>query len=203
MGQSEARAEHGLLERARAGDGDALRALLERHEPRLRRRLDRGVPPPLRRRVSVADVMQETWLVAFRRIGEFEDRGDGAFDAWLAAIADLKLREAVRRHLLTEKRAGGREVTRGARPNSSAFAARGPSPSDAAIGEETRRRAERAMAGLPEDYRTVLALVQIDGLTLADAAARMDRSYEAVKKLYGRAASQLAKDMRMRPSGTS
>jgi RNA polymerase sigma-70 factor (ECF subfamily) len=153
------------------------------------------VPPPLRRRVSVADVMQETWLVAFRRIAEFEDRGDGAFDAWLAAIADLKLREAVRHHLLTEKRAGLREVTRGARPNSSAFAGREPSPSDAAIGEETRSRAERALAGLPEDYRQVLLLVQVEGLTLAGAAARMERSYEATKKLYGRAVSRLAKEM--------
>ena len=153
MGRSDRSAEHDLVDRARAGDGEALRALLERHEASLRRRLDRSVPPPLRRPVSVADVMQETWLVAFRRTADFDDRGDGAFDAWLAAIADLKLREAVRHHLLTEKRAGSREITRGARPNSSAFADREPSPSDAAIGEETRERAERAMAGLPEDYR--------------------------------------------------
>lgn len=190
--------EHSLVDRARAGDGAALRALLERHEAKLRRRLDRSVPPPLRRRVSVADVMQETWIVAFRRIAEFEDRGDGAFEVWLAAIADLKLREAVRHHLLTEKRAGGREVTRGARPNSTAFPGREPSPSDAAIGEETRSRAERAMAGLPDDYREVLTLVQVDGLALAAAATRMGRSYEAVKKLYGRAVSRLAKDMQTR-----
>ena len=53
----------------------------------------------------------------------------------------------------------------------------------------------------PDSRRTtvkVLALVQIEGLTLADAAVRMDRSYEAVKKLYGRAASRLAKDMQPR-----
>jgi len=187
--------EHDLVLRARAGDVDALRALLEEHEAGLRRRLDRGVPPPLRRRVSVADVLQETWLVAFRRIAEFEDRGDGAFEAWIAAIADNKLREALRRHLLTEKRAGGREVTRGARPNSSAFRGREPSPSEVAIGEETRVRAEQALAALPDDHREVLGLVQIEGLTLADAAVRMGRSYEATKKLYGRAASKLAKGM--------
>ncbi len=103
--------------------------------------------------------------------------------------------EALRHHLLTEKRAGGREVTRGARPNSSAFRGREPSPSEVAIGEETRRRAAEALSELPEDHREVLALVQVEGLTLADAAVRMGRSYEATKKLYGRAASRLAKGM--------
>jgi DNA-directed RNA polymerase specialized sigma24 family protein len=107
--------EHDLVARARGGDEEALRALLERHEARIRRRVDRNLPPPLRRRVSVADVVQETWLVAFRRIADFEDRGDGAFEAWLAGIADLKLREVVRRDLLTEKRAGGRAASRLAR----------------------------------------------------------------------------------------
>lgn len=200
MERSRSPREHGLVARARGGDADALRTLLESGEARLRRRIDRGVPAQLRRRVSVADVLQETWIAACRRIGRFEDRGDGAFDAWLAAIADRKLREAIRHHLVAAKRAGGREATRGARPSSAAFADPGPSPSEKAIGEETRLRASRAMAALPDDYRDVLTLVQADGLTLAEAADRMRRSYEATKKLYGRAASRLAKEMRELPA---
>ena len=65
--------EHAQVGRARAGDGEPLCALLEQHEAKLRRRLDRSVTPPLRRCASAADVLQETWLVAFRRIAEFED----------------------------------------------------------------------------------------------------------------------------------
>ena len=60
--------EHELVVRARAGDGDALRALLEQQEDKLRRRLDRRVPPTLRRRVSVADVLQETYGRAASRL---------------------------------------------------------------------------------------------------------------------------------------
>jgi DNA-directed RNA polymerase specialized sigma24 family protein len=51
------------------------------------------------------------------------------------------------------------------------------------------------LKGLPEDYRRILELVQFEGLTLRDAAGRMGRSYEAAKKLYGRALSRFAKEL--------
>jgi len=104
----------------------------------------------------------------------------------------LKLRELVRRFLATDKRRGADEISRGARPDTAQFAGRGPSPSEAASAREMKRRAARAFDALPEDYRVVLRLVQSEGLTLGDAGARMGRSREATKKLYGRALSKLA-----------
>jgi RNA polymerase sigma factor (sigma-70 family) len=49
----------------------------------------------------------------------------------------------------------------------------------------------RALGALPPDYREILRLVREEGLTLREAAQRMNRSREAAKKLYGRALFRL------------
>ena len=72
------------------------------------------------------------------------------------------------------------------------FEGRGPSPSEFAMGEELKSGVERAMEALPEDYKTILRLVQIEQLTLRDAGERIGRSREAAKKLYGRALNRHA-----------
>ena len=187
--------EHALTARVRTGDEAAWTALFARAEPSLRARIELKLPPALRRKVSVEDVLQEARLVAFRRIGEFEDRGDGAFAAWMARIAELKLLEMVRRYLATGKRRGAKEISRGARPDTAQFLGRGPSPSDVASAREQKARVSRALAGLRPDYRTVLTLVQFEQLTLAQAGERMGRSREAMKKLYGRALTKLAESL--------
>jgi RNA polymerase sigma-70 factor (ECF subfamily) len=181
-----------LVRRARGGSAPALRALFERHESALKGFLDRRLPAGLRRKVAPEDILQEAWLVANARLAEFEDRGEGAFRAWLMRIAEFKLREAVRAYLGTRKRADVREVSRGGRPDTSAFLGDSPSPSEVAQGNEMRDAAAKAMATLPDDYREVLRLVQVEGLTLKLAAERMGRSHEAVKKLYGRALARFA-----------
>ena len=182
--------ERTLAERARAGDETAFRALWDAATPRVRRRLERLLPPALRRKVDVDDVLQEASIVAVRRIGEFEARGEGAFAAWLQRIAELKLREAVRRFLGTAKR--GREVTKPDRPSTAKFEGRGPSPSEVAQAAELRARASVALDALAPDYREILHLVQIEMLPLAEAAVRMNRTPEAARKLYGRALSRYA-----------
>ena len=55
------------------------------------------------------------------------------------------------------------------------------------MGEELAHRAQRALERLSDDYRCVLRLVQVEGTNLREVAEVMGRSYEAVKKLYGRA----------------
>jgi len=181
-----------LIERVRDGDDAALRTLFERHDGMLRRRVQRQLPPALRRRVSTDDVLQEAHIVAFQRFGEFEERGAGAFAAWLGRIADLKVNEAIRCHLGTQKRGANREVSRGDRPDTAQFRGRGPTPSEDAIGRELRAAAERRLRELRPSQREILALIQADGLTLTQAALRMGRSYEATKKLYARALARLA-----------
>ena len=185
-------ADQVLIDSFRDGDESALRILFDRHEPRLRSRIEPLLPPPLRRKVSVEDILQETYFTAYRRLDEFTSERDGAFGAWLRQIATYKLREEVRRYNETAKRGAVREVTRGARPDTVWFQGRDPSPSEAAIGEELRVQAAAALESLPPNYGKVLRLVQVEHLTLREAAERMGCTRDAAKKLYGRALNRLA-----------
>lgn len=181
-----------LIARIRGGDEGALRPLFRRYEGPVRARIERRIPADLKRKFSVEDVLQETYLTAFVRIGDFESRGDGSFGAWLARIALNKLREEIRRFRSTRRRGERQEVTKGARPDTLWFQGRDPSPSQCAMGHELEVRLEAAMAALPDDYRRALELVQAKRRTLREAAAEMGRSHEAMKKLYARAVARLA-----------
>ncbi len=185
--------DEALIARARSGDGDALKALFDRYAALLRDRIRQWLSPALRRKVSASDILQEAYLVALRRVADFEHRGDGSFGRWLARIVELKMREVVRKYAGTDKRGAVAEVSRGARDPTANFAGGAPTPSQMAMASELRQRAAVAMEKLPPDYREIVRLVQEEGLTMAEAAARMGRSRNAVKHLYGRALSRFAK----------
>lgn len=181
-----------LILRSREGDEEAFAVLCSRYEGLLQARIRPWLSAPIRRKVSILDVLQETLLTAHRRLDDFEDRGEGAFGAWLARIAELKAREAVRRYAGAAKRNVGQEVTRGQRPETALVPGAGPSPSEQAIAGERQDQIHRAMERLPDDYRRVLTLIQLDHVSLDTAATLMSRSRQAVKKLYSRALARLA-----------
>lgn len=179
----------------RSGDPAAFDSLFERNAEALLARIRRLLPAAVRRKVSVSDVLQETRITAYEKRAAFEEGGEAGFRGWLLRIAELKAREAFRHHAGTAKRAAGREIQAN---ESTAFAdlrAPGPSPSEVAMESERRQSVERALAALPEDYRTILVLTRFEGLSLADAATRMGRSREAAKKLHGRAMARFAREM--------
>ena len=186
-----------LVRRFRAGDNEALNALFERHEALLRGRAERCLPRYLRRRVSVADVLQETRLVALQRRDAFEDRGDDAFRRWLLGIVENKARRAVQWHD-AQKRDVRREVTRGQRPTTAHVVGAQTSPSEAAIGAELRAFVQDVLDDLPEDYRQILHLVRERHLNLKQAAEVMARSHEATKKLYQRALARFTAEFEKR-----
>ena len=178
--------EEGLAQRACAGDDEALCVLLDRHEALLRGRIAQLLPPYIRRRLSVSDVLQEARLVAVAKREAFEWRGDGSFRAWLLAIAENKARRAVQTHRDVGLRSVRREVTRARRLGTHQYAARQPTPSEAAMAAEVARFAREAMEALPQDYREVLRLHREEELPLQEVALRIGRSYDATRKLYGR-----------------
>jgi RNA polymerase sigma-70 factor (ECF subfamily) len=180
-----------LVARARAGDDEAFAALCRRHEARLRALVGRRLGPAVQRKVSVADVLQETWIVAHHGLGAFEPRHGGAVAAWLARIAVHKAQEAVRHHAGAARRAVGREVSRPDRPVTGDVPGSVASPSRRAGDREDRERLHAALARLPRRQREVLQLVQLNGLGLEATAVLLARSKEAVRKLYGRALQRL------------
>ena len=183
-----------LIRRFQRGDRDALQELFDRHGALLRQFADRQLPRELRRRVSVADVIQETNLVALEHCEEFEERGAGSFRSWLFRLVELRVKEAVRTHARTARRAVRREAARDARPATNQLMGGGATPSQVAIGFETADIARRALAAIPKHYREVLRLHREEHVPLREVAERTGRSYDATKKRYGRALSAFTKE---------
>jgi len=184
-----------LVRRFRAGDETAARGLFERHADELRARAARGMPRAMRPRVAASDVVQEAWLAAFLRLADFEDRGEGSFRRWLATIAENKALDEVRHHVGATKRDVRREIDVQSGIVRLAGPARERSASADLRDAEDRAQVERAMSALPAAQREVMRLVHEERLTVEQAAARMNRSLAAVRKLYSRAVLRLAEEI--------
>src|SRR5262245_50287549 len=100
-----------LLRRAGAGDTAALGALLEAHRKRLRRMVRLRLDPRLQGRVAPSDVLQEAFLQAAQRLAQYLREPNMPFFLWLRFLTGQKLLELRRRHLGTEARDAGREVS--------------------------------------------------------------------------------------------
>jgi RNA polymerase sigma-70 factor (ECF subfamily) len=176
-----------LLERAKAGDRQALDALIARYLPRLRRWAHGRLPGWARDLAETQDLVQETVFKAFTQVERFEIRGEGALQAYL--------RQALINRIRTEIRRAGR------RPQSAALDSQaedaGPSPLEAAIGQEAVERYESALSRLrPEDREAIIGRIEL-GLTneeLADALGKP--SPNAARMAVERALLRLAKEMR-------
>jgi RNA polymerase sigma-70 factor (ECF subfamily) len=191
MASHESMADEALVEGIRAGDEEAFRVLADRYSRKLHAHVQRRLLPGMRRRLAASDILQEANLVVLERCSDFENRGDGSFRRWYSRIVDLKVKEAVERHVQTGKRGVGEEVSRSGRGSTAGFPARGPSPSQVAAGRELREAVRSAMKDLPEIYREVLVLVQERQLGMKEASKHLGRSPDAVRKLYGRALARM------------
>src|SRR5262245_14162617 len=98
-------AEPELVAAATGGDRASLERLLLAHYDRLAQRVASKLPPRLQATQAVEDILQLTFLQAFRDISRFEPRPDAGFGDWLAQIADNRLLDAIK-HEVRAKRGG-------------------------------------------------------------------------------------------------
>jgi RNA polymerase sigma-70 factor (ECF subfamily) len=187
-----------LLERAVAGDEEALETLLLQHFDHLAADIARRIPADVRGTLAPDDVVQDAFIVAFQRIREFQPQGDGAFLGWLARIAEHRLLDAVKT-LRAAKRGGGWQRLADAHdpertglvPLLEMLPQSSRTPSRSAAVHEALTALAAAIEQLSPDYRDVLRLRFIESLPVADCAARMQRSEGAVHMLLGRALAAL------------
>lgn len=181
-----------LIASARAGEPDALGRLLERYRPYLTLLARVQIGRRLQSKADADDVVQDAFLEAHRAFPRFEGSTEPTLTRWLRQVLAGQLAHLVRRYFGARARSLGLEQSLCADLDSSSgvlaggLAAGGPSPS-----EEARRR-ERAvlvadvLGRLPEDYREVVTLRQLEGLPFADIAARMGRTVDSIQKLWVR-----------------
>jgi RNA polymerase sigma-70 factor (ECF subfamily) len=150
---SEAPAEQELVSRARNGDRDAFRLLVERYEGRVYA-IAYGL---LGHREDAREVAQEAFLKAYRMLGSF--RGDAGFYTWLYRIVvnlaiDLRRRD---RPAPLEDPDRMRD-------------ARSEDPAGEAYRGELRAAIRTAIDGLPPEQRAVIVLRELEGLSYAEIA---------------------------------
>ncbi len=150
---AEVESERVLAERILAGDDLAFRQLYRRHTPRLHQLLLRLLGG---READAEDAVQDTWLKATERLGSF--RWESAFGTWLCAIGLNVVREQARR--------------RSRRPEV-AWPEHHDPPQAAPLERVEPMDLEGAIAGLPEGYRTVLVLHDVEGYTHEEIGAAM------------------------------
>ena len=180
-------ATYRLLERAKAGDREALDVLFTRHIPVLRRWASGRLPRWARDIAETQDLVQETVLQVFRRVEAFEPRGEGALQAYL--------RQAVMNRIRNEFRKKGR------RPSFDGLDEQVPgdrtSPLDAAIRQEQLDRYESALSRLSEQERDlIIARVEV-GLTYEEMAEALGKpSWNAARMATARALLRLAEELK-------
>jgi RNA polymerase sigma-70 factor (ECF subfamily) len=185
--------ENSSIAPAVKGDKEALSTLLQAHAPELRRAL--SVESRWLSRFDVDDVMQVTFLEAFLHIHRFDPAAPGSFSGWLLSIARNNVRDLKREALAAKRPAPDKQVALYAGQSSVALIERlvgsSTTPSRAFAANEAQGILELALKKLPEDYREVVQLYDLEGNSAAQVARQLRRSVGAVYMLRGRAHDRL------------
>src|SRR5947207_4752941 len=192
-----------LLERARAGDREALNALFVRYHDRLRRMVEMRLDTRLQARLDASDVVQEAYVEVAERLEEYLRDPKVPLFLWLRLVVGERLLRLHRHHLGTQMRDAGREVSlyRGALPaaSSAALAAqllgRHTSPTQAAVRAERILRVQEALNALEPMDREILSLRHFEELTAGETAQVLGIEESAAAKRYFRALKRLKETM--------
>jgi RNA polymerase sigma-70 factor (ECF subfamily) len=186
------------VEKAKAGDQDALCALLGAFGPMVRDRLKGKISQQWRSSLDEDDVMQVTYLEAFLLIEQFTPRGPGSFMAWLSQVAENNLRDALRGLQAVKRPNPKRRVQVSGTASRDSFVALVDllgtdhgTPSRVAAIDEATQFVEAALGQLPPDYERVVRLYDLEGQSAADVAAQLGRSPGAIYMLRARALERL------------
>ena len=176
-----------LIERARAGDQEALERLFARHLKPLQRWASGRLPKWARDLTDTDDLVQETLLQTFRRIEQFEPRRVGALQAYLRQAVLNRIRNELRRKARHphETDLDGIEVESV------------ESPLEQAIGREAVERYEVALQRLTgEEREAIIARVEM-GYSYEELAEALGKpTSEAARKAARRALVRLAEEMK-------
>ena len=179
--ERDAFSDEDVVKRVRAGQVDLFEVLMRRYNQRVYR-LARAV---LRNDSEAEDVAQEAWVRAYTHLDQFAGRA--AFSTWLSRIALHEAWARVRRGKRLEAIEPDPESA--GRPMRQTSA--DPDPEGVVLGREMRSLLEEVVEALPESYRTVFVLRQIEELSTAETAECLELSEETVKTRLHRARATL------------
>jgi RNA polymerase sigma-70 factor (ECF subfamily) len=173
--------DEALVARARAGDRDAMEALLASVAPSIRRFAGRMC----RNEADADDVLQDALLSIATHLDGFEGRS--SLPSWAFTIA---------RTACSRRRRGRKNAPTEGEAALAGYAADAPGPEDRTSSLETSAMVARALDGLADDYREVLLLRDAEGLTAPEAALALGVSVDALKSRLHRARTALRDALR-------
>jgi RNA polymerase sigma-70 factor (ECF subfamily) len=186
-----------LLCQAREGDGAVLGELFELYRNYLELLARLQIGRRLQSKVDAADLVQETFLAAHDNFDQFRGTTEAELAGWLRQILASRLAKLIRRfygtsrrdvrlerRLTTELEQSSRDLDRNLEcPESS--------PSERAARREQAVLLADTLRKLPDDYREVLILHHLEGLTMPEVARKLNRSLDSVKNVWLRALARL------------
>jgi RNA polymerase sigma-70 factor (ECF subfamily) len=190
------------LPAARAGSSEALGQVLETCRGYLLLIAQQELDTALQAKGGASDLVQQTFLEAQRDFTGFHGTTHAALLAWMRQLLINNLAN-FRRDFHRDKRRVTREI---ALPSGNSSRRRGggldagsATPSVEMMRNEQTEALERALAKLPEDYRRVIQLRYREERSFEAIAKLMQRSQNAVRKLWSRAIERLQQELDANP----
>ena len=175
-----------VVRRVRAGETALFEILMRRHN----RRVYRVARAIVKDDSEAEDVMQEAYVNAYTHLHQFEERAQ--FSTWLTRIA---VHEALARVRKRDRLTEFDENEETSEQTMAAFNFIGRTPEQHASNAELRALLEAAVESLPQGYRVVFVLREIEGLNTAETAESLGVTEETVKTRLHRARALLREEL--------
>lgn len=181
-----------LVPRAKNGDQNAQAQIFEQIYDVVLNMAQKNFGRELQQRQNPSDVVQQTMARMLNGFEGFRGESEAEFFGWLNAILKNEIC-VLQRNQNLQKRDVKKEIrgTAGEKGMAMQGIDRQPTPGSAAIASEKVKLLQSALAKLPEDSAQVIRLRNLEELSFNEIAEQMDRSYNAVAKLWQRAIVQL------------
>ena len=175
-----------VVARVLAGETAMFEIIMRRHNQRLYR-VARAI---LRNDAEAEDVMQDAYVRAYEHLDQFAGRAK--FSTWLARIA---VHEALGRQHRANRYQDLAPISEVEGDPMDRFASSGPDPEQQAASTEIRRLLEEAVEKLPDSYRVIFMLRDVEELSTTDTAEVLEITEENVKVRLHRARALLRKSL--------
>jgi RNA polymerase sigma-70 factor (ECF subfamily) len=175
-----------VVVRVLAGQTALFEIVMRRHNQRLYR-VARAI---LRNDGEAEDVMQDAYVRAYEHLAQFAGRAK--FSTWLTRIA---VHEALARQQRGNRYQELEPMSERNGDPMNGLVSSEPNPEQQASNSEIRKLLEEAVEKLPDDYRTIFMLRDVEEMSTTDAAEVLEISEENVKVRLHRARALLRKDL--------
>ncbi|EJT02383.1 RNA polymerase sigma factor [Rhizobium sp. CCGE 510] len=187
-----------LVPLAKMGDEPAIRAIIQRHN----QRLFRTARAVIRNDAEAEDVVQASYIKAFTNLTTF--RGEAELSTWLTRIT---LNEALGRVRVRKNTTGLEEIDMQATSASGQIVVQFPfslsttDPETELSRSQARHLLEQAVDELPDDFRAIFVLRDVEGMSTNEAASYLGIRPETAKTRLHRARKLMRQSIEKRLSG--